>query len=177
MCSEMANYPHLMMNNSNINQALSIYISGVFEKDANFDYIKKIFHDLNIGEIKDIYFVKHTNGKNKNAYIVMEQWYNNIVVEHLQEKIKDENLEARVIHNDPEYWILSQTKSITGQMFDLQHQYNMMEYAISEMQTAIKQLFYIINKSNNTNNANIYTNNSCCGATSNAWNPMGQPSK
>jgi len=180
MCSETVTYSELFMNNSNINsninQSLIIYISGVLEQDANLEYIKYIFHKLNIGEINHINFINHRNNDYKVAYIVMKNWYNNIIVEHLQEKIIDENQEARLVHNDPNYWILCQNKTINDQVFDLQHQNNIMENSISEMQTSIQNLYNIIHNQNTNQNTNLYTNNSCCGAVSDAWNPMGKPS-
>ena len=181
MCSETAvytdMYPNLRMNN--ISQNLSIYIPNVSERNANDVYIKRIFHTLNIGDIKHLNFVKNSNSNSYTCYITMNRWYNNIAVEHLQEKILDENQEAIIVHDDPLYWTLHHNKTVTDKISELQDQYNMMGNTISQMQKDINHL-YTLNQNTQTSrqvsNSNIYTNNSCCGAVSDAWNPMGEPS-
>ena len=175
MCSETAYYtnmyPNLRMNN--INNNLSIYIPNVLEENANDLYIKRIFHTLNIGDIKQLNFVKNTYNSNYTCYIMMSAWYNNVVVEHLQEKILDENQVAKIVHDDPMYWILNEYKTIDQKFNDLQQKNLYFEDTINEIKNDINNL----KNTSITHNANLYTNNSCCGAVSHAWNPMGEPSR
>ena len=181
MCSETANYtnmyPNLQM--TNVSQNLQIYISNVSAQKANDVYIKSIFHNLNIGDIKHLNFVKNNDSNSYTCYITMARWYNNISVEHLQEKILDVNQEAIIVHDDPMYWNVHQNETITDKIYELQDQYNIMGYTISQMQKDIEQL-YTLNQNTKKNSVakkcNIYNNNSCCGAVSDAWNPMGEPS-
>ena len=133
MCSETAYYtnmyPNLRMNN--INQNLSIYIPNVSRQDANESYIKRVFHTLNIGDIKSLNFVKNTYNSNYTCYIIMNRWYNNVTVEHLQEKILDERQVAKIVHDDPMYWILNEYKTIDQKIYDLQQKNQYFENTIN----------------------------------------------
>jgi hypothetical protein len=183
MCSETAYYtdmyPNLQMNN--INHKLSIYISNISAREANEEYIKKVFHNLNIGDIKQLNFIKNTYNSNYTCYIIMNRWYNNVAVEHLQEKILDEQQVAKIVHDDPMYWILNEYKTIDQNFYDLQQKNLYFEDTINEIKNDINEMKNDIsnlkNTGSNTHNANLYTNNSCCGAVSDAWNPMGEPSR
>ena len=116
----------------NIDQNLSIYISYVADEYASEEYFKKVFKSLNIGTIKRVdfqpkYSVYSGGSVGKIAFIHMESWAENTSVKNLQEKIKDEtgDKEARIVHDDPQYWVLRRNKrpipdNYTGQMSNLQ---------------------------------------------------------
>lgn len=129
MCSETAPFVFESTNEPEwaIDQSLSIYIKFVRNEYANEDYIKNVLYNLNIGKVKRVDFypkgevIKYSNTTfGKSAYIYMESWFNNITVEHLQERILgNDNREARIVHDDPEYWVLERnTKCISDDFMD-----------------------------------------------------------
>jgi hypothetical protein len=91
-----------------VNQELSLYIPHVF---LNFtsEYITDVFEFMELGEVKSIDLVAKMdkNGKQYNAaYIHFSEWFTGPVVENFQERVLDPNREARIIHDDPWYWII-----------------------------------------------------------------------
>ena len=84
-----------------IDQDLSIMIPFV---GRDKDLIRSIFEQFDIGIVESIEYIE--NKTNGIALVYMEKWNENIIVEHLQEKIMDAEREARLVYNDPDYWIL-----------------------------------------------------------------------
>jgi hypothetical protein len=85
---------------------ISLYIPHVF---PNFDkeYVAKAFK--NIGEVSQIDFVakQDRNGKDFNAvYVHFNKWYTNKKAIAFYESVIDETKEARLIHDEPWYWIV-----------------------------------------------------------------------
>ena len=118
MCSETVGYPQIFLdsdsdidNNTpikyNINENLSIYIPYINREQADENYIKHIFNTLNIGIVNhvDLYECSHSSNY-KMAFIYMKKWYDGLLVQHLQEKILDIKQEARLVYDDPQYWVL-----------------------------------------------------------------------
>ena len=98
----------------NIDYYLSIYIPHIAYQDANEEYIKNVFLSLNLALVKHVDFQNKYSENSKDcnskvAFVYMEYWFNNICVENLQEKIMQDN-DARIVHNDPCYWILKKNK-------------------------------------------------------------------
>jgi hypothetical protein len=92
------------MNQSNV---MSLYIPHVFGNITKDIMIKTIeFQDL--GKVKNIDFVEKMgkNGKTHNsAFVHFEYWNDNISAIHFQERVKDVNKEARIVYNDPWFWV------------------------------------------------------------------------
>ena len=100
----------------NITQQLSVYIPHINPAQATTEYIVDIFHRFNIGFISHIEF-KHITNKDEDkdysyysAFIFMKYWYNNKMVERLQDKIMNSD-GARIVYDDPQYWILYPIKN------------------------------------------------------------------
>ena len=110
------------------------------------EYIKEIFEKLNIGKIKKIKLINLGRWiKGNMVYIKMEYWNISEMVANFQKKILDPNLEATIIHNAPDYWVIIPALDLNN---------------------------YTINESkNNSELQNAFNNNSCCGAVSDAWIP------
>ena len=108
--------PPLTTSQYNVDQTLSVYISYVADEDAREEYIKHIFNSLNLGIVKRVdfqpkYSVYSKNSIGKAAFVHMEKWLDNVCVENLQEKImEDGDKEARIVHDDPRYWVLKRNK-------------------------------------------------------------------
>lgn len=76
--------------------------------------ISRVFSSNLIGDVKRVDFVpktdKHGNFYN-SAYIHFNSWCNSITVSNLQERVLDPNKEARIVYDDPWYWIILQNTS------------------------------------------------------------------
>ena len=114
MCSETANTVEFNSNlQFNIDQTLSIYIPSILDEYANPQYIRSIFQNLNIGIVKRVDFQPintSSTSSDKMAFVHMLYWYTNVVVENLQERINSTGLEARIVYDDPHYWVLQKNK-------------------------------------------------------------------
>lgn len=94
-------------------QNISLYIPHIF---ANFskEFVAKVFEDLNIGNVKNIDFVSKygQDGKEYNAaYIHFNEWYDTISSRNFQARVLDTSKEARVVYDEPWYWIVLENKA------------------------------------------------------------------
>jgi hypothetical protein len=95
------------------NSSLSLYIPHIFGNYTK-EYVAKIFAELNIGKVKYIDFVQKMsdNGIVYNAaYIHFDYWYTNVVARNFQSRVLDITKEARLMYEDPWYWIVLENKS------------------------------------------------------------------
>ena len=91
---------------------ISLYIPHIFSNYNKKD-IEEIFENLKIGKINNIDFISKIGKDNKeynSAYIHFEFWYNNQITQNLQERVLNPNKEARLIYEDPWYWIILENK-------------------------------------------------------------------
>lgn len=199
-----------MNNDLKIDQSLSLYIYGVSPEYANEGYIYDFFKNLNIGEVNSVYFREARNIELRvtgyDTIIYMKQWYSNCMVESLQEKITDPLVDARIVYDDPNFWILYKNNIVlyseianlqkivteqTKQLYTICSQ--MSEFDLQIKSANIRMLLYKTNLEHLTNKLDtinressfhqsenvvvsneiqqLYTNNSCCGAASDAWVP------
>lgn len=91
-----------------VNQQLSLYIPHVF---LNFtsEYITGVFEFMEFGEVERVDLVSKIdkNGKVYNAaYIHFSEWFVGPIAANFQARVLDPNREARIIHDDPWYWIV-----------------------------------------------------------------------
>jgi hypothetical protein len=91
---------------------MSIYIPHVF---ANFtpEYIADFFEKMLIGSVSHVDLVSKMDRNEQPynaAYIHFNHWYPGTANTNLQAKIRDPTQEARVIHDDPWFWILLENK-------------------------------------------------------------------
>jgi len=92
---------------------ISLFIPHVFANYSKED-VAKVFEDLNIGKIKHIDFVSKLGENGKPfyaAYIHFEQWYENIVAINFQERVLNPDKQARIVYEDPWYWIVMENKA------------------------------------------------------------------
>ena len=87
---------------------ISLYIPHVF---PNFTerYIESVFEDLEIGCVDHVDLVSKldNSGKPYNAaYIHFQYWYSGPIAENFQARVQDPSKEARIVHDDPWYWII-----------------------------------------------------------------------
>ena len=94
-------------------QPLSIYIPRVFPNITKAR-IAAIFQKLDLGEVRQVDLVPRTNqdGEPYNmAFIHMRSWSDSVSSTNFQEKVLDPEREARVVYDDPWYWIVLENRN------------------------------------------------------------------
>ena len=91
---------------------ISLYIPHVF---ANFSkkMVAETFENLRIGNVKRVDFVykRGSNGDFNAVYIHFNYWYDNVAACNFQERVLDPNREARIVYDEPWYWIVLENKT------------------------------------------------------------------
>jgi hypothetical protein len=91
---------------------ISLYIPHIFSNYNKKD-VSNIFENLKIGKINYIDFVAKIDkdGKGYNAaYIHFDFWYDNLVTKNFQERVLNPDKEARIVYEDPWYWLVFENK-------------------------------------------------------------------
>jgi hypothetical protein len=150
-----------------IDQSLSLYIPYIENRYANEEYIRNTFKSLNIGDVKRVDFQTKTTpysdtSHGKLAFVHMERWFNNICVHNLQERILDENNEARIVHDDPQYWLLLRNKrpipeNFSEQLSLLSARINTLEQKSMGLEKTIEEMHWWIYYNNTIINF-LYSN-------------------
>jgi hypothetical protein len=99
---------------SSINQKLSLFVPYVFANITEAR-VSKVFSTLRLGEIHHVDFIPKTdkNGKNYNAaYIHFAHWYESDTVAHFQERVTNPDKEARIVYDEPWYWIALENTAV-----------------------------------------------------------------
>ena len=84
-----------------------LYIPYVFNNITK-EFMKTTIEFQGLGKVKDIDFVEKMdkNGNVHNsAFVHFEYWHDNISAIHFQERLKNPNKEARIVYNDPWFWV------------------------------------------------------------------------
>ena len=92
---------------------MSVYIPHVFPNFTS-EYIAGVFEKLRIGVVDHIDLVAKVDrqGKPYNAaYIHFKYWCSGPAAENMYYKIKNPNEEARIVHDEPWFWILLENKA------------------------------------------------------------------
>jgi len=91
-----------------VRQDLSLFIPHMFP-NITPERVSRVFSSNLIGDVRRVDFVPKTdkNGNMYNsAYIHFHSWCNSITVSNLQSRVLDPNREARIVYDDPWYWIV-----------------------------------------------------------------------
>ena len=87
----------------------SIYIPRVFS-NIHPNVIGQTFERLNIGVVNHIQVIQRPkkNGKSSAymAFVYFKEWFNNQSAINLAERVLDPEKQARVVYDDPYYWII-----------------------------------------------------------------------
>ena len=100
---------------SSIDQKMSLFIPHVFASITE-ERIAKVFETNNIGIVERVDFVKKFDGKGKtynSAFVHFSRWFQDSVVANFQERVLNPDKEARVVYDDPWYWIVLKNKNNT----------------------------------------------------------------
>ena len=90
---------------------ISVYIPHVFANIIK-QQIEEVFENLKIGKVKNIDLISK-KGKTElynSAYIHFEYWYDNTAAHNFRERVLNPNKEARIVYDDPWYWIVLENK-------------------------------------------------------------------
>ena len=95
------------------NNNLSLFIPHVFE-NIDEERIRKIFKYNDYGEVGHVDFVNKIDQRGvtyNSAYVHFKTWFNNKHTANFQEKVIDTDKEARIVYDDPWYWIVLENKA------------------------------------------------------------------
>jgi hypothetical protein len=96
---------------------ISLYIPHVFANISK-KVVAETFEDLRIGNVKRVDFVykSGSNGNFNAVYIHFNHWYDNVAARNFQERVINPNMEARIVYDEPWYWIVleNKTKKVSG---------------------------------------------------------------
>ena len=90
---------------------MSLYIPHVFANISK-KMVAETFENLRIGNVKRVDFVykRGSNGGFNAVYIHFNYWYDNVAACNFQERVLDPNREARIVYDEPWYWIVLENK-------------------------------------------------------------------
>ena len=91
---------------------ISLYIPHVFVNISKRT-VAETFEDLRIGSVKRVDFVykKGSNGDFNAVYIHFNHWYDNVAARNFQERVINPSMEARIVYDEPWYWIVLENKT------------------------------------------------------------------
>jgi glutamate/tyrosine decarboxylase-like PLP-dependent enzyme len=114
---------------------ISLYIPHVF-KNIDEARIAHIFDSLLLGKVSHVDFVPKTDrcGKSYNAvYVHFNYWYNTVAAANFQEKVRNPEKEARLVYDEPWYWVVLENKS-NRVVFDEQEEENELDEILDQME-------------------------------------------
>jgi len=95
-------------NKYQISADLSLYIPHVFPNFTQ-EYIAGVFEYLDFGRVVHVDLVSKIDrfgNPYNSAYVHFAEWFAGPVTANFQERVLDQNKEARIVHDDPWYWIV-----------------------------------------------------------------------
>lgn len=120
----------------NVDGKMSLFIPHVF---INFDkqYIANVFERMCFGKIKNVDLVSKID-KNGNvynaAYVHFDYWYSTVYTENFQARLLDPQKEARVMHDDPWYWVVLENTASKHLSGNRRQRINLTDFAEPEQE-------------------------------------------
>jgi len=128
---------------------LSLCIPRVVSEWANKDLIINKFQTLNIGVISRVDLVEKTSAtgvKYYMAFLHFEEWEDNAATRNIQYKILNEENSARLVYDEPWYWILLKNNNpISDEAADMQERVTLLEQQIANLNSWNNYLYNQIN--------------------------------
>lgn len=94
-------------------QPMSIYIPHVFTNITK-EFIMKTFENWQIGKVDHVDFTDKIDKKGKmyySAYVHFDSWFDNIVSQNFQDRVKNPEKEAKLVYSDPWFWVCLENTS------------------------------------------------------------------
>ena len=132
----------------NIDQELSMYIPYV---SADGDFIKDTIEEFGFGKVKRVDCVARGNNDSTSmAFVHMEHWEKNSLVENFQNRIQSSDKEARIVYDDPKYWIILPNKNpvnvdVNEKMNNMQSEIDILRNENEELNKKFKKMHWFIN--------------------------------
>jgi hypothetical protein len=101
-------------SSSSINQSLSLFVPYMFPNITEAR-VASVFFSTGLGEVHHVDFISKTdkNGKRYNsAYVHFKRWFDGTTVSNFQERVVNPDKEARVVYDDPWFWIVLENTAI-----------------------------------------------------------------
>ena len=103
------------MENYKVDQSLSLTIPSVFPHPQWIEEEKfiDVFHRQNIGRVYKVSMIRLPADDEKKAFpmyevfIYFSAWYDNKIAYNFQQRILGPNQEARIVYDDPSFWVVS----------------------------------------------------------------------
>jgi len=92
---------------------MSIYIPHVFTNITK-EFIMKTFENWQIGKVHHVDFTDKIDKKGKmyySAYVHFDSWFDNIVSQNFQDRVKNPEKEAKLVYSDPWFWVCLENTS------------------------------------------------------------------
>jgi hypothetical protein len=109
----------------------------------DIDLIKETFEKLEIAKVREVEFLPHLECEYNvepemygAARVHIDYWFENECAQHMQDRIRNPYQEARLVFDDPTYWLIEQDEDDT-------------EKIISRMSNSIRETDEKITKMNN----------------------------
>lgn len=99
-----------------IDQSLSLMIPRVFPQWIDEQKIIDIFHQQHLGRVYKVSIIRVPDSKKRSfpiykAIIYFSAWYNNTIAYNFQQRIFGTKKQARVVYDDPWYWVVFENKT------------------------------------------------------------------
>jgi len=100
---------------SRIDQSLSLMIPRVFPQWIDEEKIIDIFHQQNLGRVYKVSIIRMPGSKKRSypiyqAFIYFTAWYDTEVAYNFQQRIFGPRAQARVVYDDPWFWVAFENK-------------------------------------------------------------------
>ncbi len=134
---------------------VSLYIPHVFSNISK-KMVADTFDNLRIGAVKRVDFVykKNVDGDYNAAYIHFNYWYDNVAARNFQQRVLDVNREARIVYDEPWYWIVLENKGAKADSTKRKPTLNVEALSNSEHVTHVEKMM------TNEDFANLFQNSS-----------------
>jgi hypothetical protein len=134
-----------MTTGMTFNNKLSLFIPRIVPEWASQDMIVDKFKAHDIGTINRVDFVEKQSGmgvKYYQAFLHFDNWDDNACTRNIQERIYDSERSARLVYDEPWYWILlknnnplTETEVVSQSQVALQERICELEEQVSQFQT------------------------------------------
>ncbi len=133
------------MSNYLVIDNLEVSITGQF--------IEYIFHTQNLASLSRITLIPKYGTSLNKAIIEVDEWYNTTSSANFQARIVNPNREARIMYDDPCYWVVQETD--LGEYFCYNLEYSNSTYIIDNTEWIVSHKMFDLDMSVFDNNKDI----------------------
>ena len=147
---------------------LSLYIPRVFANISK-ERMTQVFESLQIGQVAYVDFVpredSNTGEPYNMAFVHFTKYYDNTGSENFQTKVKDPNHEAKIVYDDPWYWIcLPNLNPKPDSIRELENRVAVLEQTVNRLLWNNNNGYHMQSSQNNTTSLFPLQNTAAWGA-------------